>query len=136
MAFNQGSAATTLISRDTEVVGDVGFSGDLEVQGSVRGNITARGEGVSSVRIVEGGRVEGEVHAPHVVVNGAVSGDIYASEHLELAAKAQVDGNIHYKLIEMVKGAQLNGRLLFGDGRAQTVAALHEVPVVAEGGGR
>jgi cytoskeletal protein CcmA (bactofilin family) len=114
MAFNAAASnGTTLVSRDTEIIGDVHFSGDLEVQGVVKGNIVAKGGGAAVVRVIEGGRVEGEVRAPHVVVNGHIVGDVHAAEHIELAAKAQVEGNIHYQLIEMVKGAQLNGSLVY-----------------------
>jgi len=112
VAFNSGSS-TTLISKDSEIVGDIKFSGDLEVQGLVTGNIYAKADSGATVRIVDGGRVEGEVHAPKVIINGIVRGDIHCAEHVELAVKANVEGNIHYNLIEMVKGAQLNGSLIY-----------------------
>jgi cytoskeletal protein CcmA (bactofilin family) len=47
-----------------------------------------------------------------VVVNGKVLGNIYSSKHLELAAKGNVTGTIHYHSIEMVKGAQVNGSMV------------------------
>ena len=113
MAFNAGHT-TTLISKDAEIIGDIKFTGDLEIQGTVTGNIMAKSGTGAMVRIVDGGRVEGEVHAPKVIINGALVGDVHASEHIELAAKANVQGNVHYSLIEMVKGAQVNGSLLYG----------------------
>jgi cytoskeletal protein CcmA (bactofilin family) len=112
MAFHSGDS-TTLIARESEVLGDLKFSGDLEIQGVVRGNIIASADKGAAVRIVDGGRVEGEIHAPKVMINGAMVGDVHSSEHVELAAKAQVDGNVHYNLIEMVKGAQVNGNLFY-----------------------
>lgn len=113
MAFNTTSGVTTLVSRDTEIIGSIHFTGDLEIQGVVRGNIVASGNGAAVVRVIEGGRVEGEIRAPHIVVNGTVVGDVHAGEHMELAAKAQVEGNVHYQLIEMARGAQLNGNLVY-----------------------
>ena len=118
MAF-QSSNSTTLISKDSEITGDIKFSDDLEIQGLVRGNIHADSD-KATVRIVEGGRVEGEIHAPKVIVNGDVKGDIHCSDHVELAAKANVDGNVHYNLIEMVKGAQLNGNLVYAGAGKKT----------------
>ncbi len=111
MAFQSGG--TTLISKESEIVGDINFTGDLEIQGMVRGNIIAKDQSKATVRIVEGGRIEGEIHAPHVIINGVVKGDVHSAEHIELAAKAQIEGNVHYHLIEMVKGAQVNGNLLY-----------------------
>jgi cytoskeletal protein CcmA (bactofilin family) len=40
-----------------------------------------------------------------------VEGDVYSSEHIELAAKARVIGNVYYHLIEMVMGSEVNGSL-------------------------
>lgn len=107
-----GGGSTSLIARDAQIIGDVRFSGDLEIQGLVRGNVLGSGEGAAWVRVVEGGRVEGEIHAPRVLINGEVVGDIHCSELVELAGQAKIDGNVHYQLIEMSKGAQVNGSLL------------------------
>ena len=37
---------------------------------------------------------------------------MHSTEHVELAAKAIVTGNVHYNLIEMVMGAEVNGSLM------------------------
>jgi cytoskeletal protein CcmA (bactofilin family) len=119
MAF-QRSQSTTLISKDSEIDGNITFSGDLEIQGLVRGNIAASPDSKATVRVVEGGRVEGEVHAPIVIINGRIVGDVHCSEHVELAAKAEVEGNVHYNLIEMVKGSQVNGSLMYAGSSKKT----------------
>ena len=117
MAFQAGHA-TTLISKDSEIVGDIKFTGDLEIQGVIKGNIVAKVEKGATVRVVEGGRVEGSIHSPKVIINGKINGDVHSGEHVELATKACVEGNVHYNLIEMVKGAQVNGSLVYaGDGK-------------------
>ena len=114
MAFSAGHT-TTLISKDAEIIGDIKFSGDLEIQGQVTGNIIAKDDAAAMIRIVEGGKIEGSIHAPKVIINGTLVGDVHASEHIELAAKANVQGNVHYSLIEMVKGSQVNGNLLYAE---------------------
>ncbi len=111
MGFASGS--TTLISKSTELVGDIHFNGNLEIEGRVRGNIYAEEGSDARVRIMEKGLVEGEICVPTIVINGAVHGDVHSSKHVELAAKAAVQGNVHYNMIEMVKGAQVNGSLLY-----------------------
>lgn len=105
------SNATTLVSRDTEIVGDLKFSGNLDIEGIVRGNIIAVSGKDAVVRVVDKGLVEGEIRAPSVIVNGTVSGDVYSTKHLELASKARVTGNVHYTLVEMAIGAEVNGSL-------------------------
>ena len=41
--------------------------------------------------------------------------DVFSSERIELAAKARVRGNIHYKVVEMAAGAMITGRLIHAD---------------------
>ncbi|MFN3587687.1 MAG: polymer-forming cytoskeletal protein [Moraxellaceae bacterium] len=111
------------VARNTEVIGDIVFAGGLHVEGRVTGNILSD-EGSLHVH----GEVTGEVRVPHIVINGLVNGNVYASEHIELAAKAQVNGNVHYKTMEMVMGAQVNGSLLHSD---KPVARIEHKPETA-----
>lgn len=115
-AANRGQG-TTLISRDTEVVGDILFSGSLEIEGRVRGSIAARQGQPACVRILESGVVAGDVRAPQVIVNGSVEGDIHADQQVVLASQARVDGDVHYASVEMAKGARLNGNLVYAAAR-------------------
>ena len=102
----------TLISSRTTVEGDVHFSGGLHVDGRIRGKAVAD-EGTDAVlRISEVGEVTGDINAPHVIINGTVNGDVYASAHLELAEKASINGSVYYNLIEMAMGASVNGNLV------------------------
>ena len=102
---------TTLISKATELTGDLHFSGVLEVEGKIRGNIYADEDSSAEVRIRESGLVQGEIKVPSVIINGLVEGDVHSSQHLELATKARVVGNVYYHLIEMVMGSEVNGSL-------------------------
>lgn len=115
-----GGASTTLIAKDTEVIGDIHFSGTLHIEGTLKGNVYVKDGADAHLDIAENGRVEGQITVPTVRINGRVIGDIHTSKHIELAAKAEVDGNVHYKLIEMVKGAQVNGKLVYGAGELKT----------------
>jgi cytoskeletal protein CcmA (bactofilin family) len=102
----------TLISQKTEIVGDVNFKGGIQIEGVVKGNLVAEPGSGAVVRISDGGRVEGQINAPNVVVNGSVVGDIFAGEYIELAKKARIKGDVHYYMMEMVLGAEVNGSLI------------------------
>jgi cytoskeletal protein CcmA (bactofilin family) len=93
------------------VHGDIEFAGGFHVDGYVKGNVTA-GDARAVLSISERGCIEGSVVAPQVLLNGTVRGDVWASERLELGAKARVVGNVHYKVIEMAVGAEVNGKLI------------------------
>ena len=104
--------AHTLVSRATEIVGDIHFSGELIIEGRVKGNIYAEDDSEALIRVAEKGAVEGEVCVPSAIVNGLVQGDLRSTNHLELAAKAVVVGSVYYNLIEMVMGSEVNGNLM------------------------
>jgi len=108
----RSESGITLIATNCEFVGDVHFSDQLLVNGVVKGNIYAQSGSKALITVSEKGRVEGEIRVPNVVVNGKVSGDIQSDKHVELAAKAEVTGNIYYHYIEMVKGSRVDGNLV------------------------
>lgn len=107
-----GNFDTTLISSKAEVVGDIKLSGGLHIDGKVTGNIVAEPGSGAVVRISDKGIVKGEIRAPHIIINGEVHGDVYSFEHVELAKKAAVFGDVYYAMMEMVMGARVNGKLL------------------------
>jgi len=109
-------AVDTLIGSQVLIRGDVNFSGGLYVEGRIIGAVVADEGADAVVTLAEKGSIEGEVRAPHVIVNGTLRGDIYASGRLEMAANARVEGNVHYRVIEMAAGAMITGRLIHGDG--------------------
>ncbi len=106
---------TSLIARGTSIRGDVEFSGALHLDGCIDGAVLAAdGEGAVFTLSAEG-QVVGEVRVPNAVINGTVKGDIVASERLELAAQARVEGDVHYRVLEMAAGAAVNGRMVYQD---------------------
>ncbi|KAA1170684.1 polymer-forming cytoskeletal protein [Marinobacter salinexigens] len=102
----------TLISSRTKVEGGIHFSGGLHVDGKVTGKVAAEEGSDAVLRISEVGEITGDIIAPHVIINGTVNGDVYASSHLELAEKAAINGSVYYNLIEMAMGASVNGNLV------------------------
>lgn len=106
------SHAHTLVSHTTEIVGDLHFSGELIIEGRVKGNIYAEDDSAALIRVAEKGAVEGEICVPSAIINGLVQGDVRSANHIELAAKAVVVGNVYYNLIEMVMGSEVNGNLM------------------------
>jgi len=105
----------SLIGQFTEICGDISFSGGLHVDGKTKGNVEASEPG-SLLTVSDQGTVEGEVRVPNVVLNGQVNGDVFASERIELASQARVNGNVYYNLIEMAIGAEVNGKLVHHTG--------------------
>jgi cytoskeletal protein CcmA (bactofilin family) len=110
-AAPSAAETTSLIAVGTQIRGDIRFNGRLHVDGSVEGALHGEGEN-AVLTLSSNARVAGEIVAPHVVINGIVNGDVTASERLELASGARVEGNVYYKVMEMSAGAQINGKIV------------------------
>jgi cytoskeletal protein CcmA (bactofilin family) len=129
---------TTLISHDTVVIGELHFSGNLDVEGLVQGNVIAQSGKEALLRVVGKGRVEGDIRVPCFIINGTVKGNVYSSKHLELASKSRVQGDVFYTLVEMAAGAEVNGGLTHvadADAIARRVGACAESSAPGDGFG-
>ena len=102
----------TLIGQRAEFSGDLVFSGGLRVDGKIKGNVSSLDDSSSTLILSEQGLIQGNVTVPHVVVNGHINGNVKSSGRVELQAKAQVTGDVHYKAVEMELGATVNGNLV------------------------
>ena len=111
----------SLIGATTRIEGNVFFSGGLRVDGAVRGNVAALPDQPGTLVVSEQARIDGEVQASHVVVNGTINGPLDARETLELQANSRVKGDIHYKSIEIQQGAVIEGRLVYHTAEVKAV---------------
>lgn len=109
----------SLIGAGTTIEGDLNFAGGMRIDGHVNGNVIAAPGKPSTLVLSEHARVDGEVHVTHLVVNGTITGPVTASEYLELQSKAKVNGDVHYKTLEIQLGAIVEGRLIHSSVAAQ-----------------
>ncbi len=122
----------TLIAQDSEIQGDIRFTGGLHIDGTIKGNVIAENDGSSMLSLSECGTIEGEVTVPYVILNGAVMGDVHSNEHVELASMTRVTGNVYYNLLEMSIGAEVNGKLVHSHEAAESPLAIgHGEPLEA-----
>lgn len=104
-----------LIGTTTLIEGNIKFQGGLRVDGIIKGNVIAEPGAPSMLVLSEHARIEGEVHAAHLVINGTLLGPVKAYDLLELQPKARVTGDVQYKALEMHHGAIVSGKLLHID---------------------
>jgi len=102
----------SLVGVKTDIKGDIVFSGGLRIDGKIKGNITAKGDGNSTLVLSEHAVVLGNVTVPHVIVNGTIKGNVRAAERIEMQHKGEITGDVYYKVIEMAMGAVINGNMV------------------------
>jgi cytoskeletal protein CcmA (bactofilin family) len=109
---NKNLKVDTLIGKNTEIKGDVVFDGGLHLDGKIIGNVYAEDDTSSTLIVSNNGSIEGDVTVPSIILNGNVTGDVFASEKVELAKLAKVKGNVYYNFLEMAMGAKINGNMV------------------------
>lgn len=110
----------TLVGDGTRIKGDLRFESGCHIDGIVHGNVIADRDPEAFLSISEEGLVDGSVRVPRVSLNGTVQGDVFASGRVELGPTAKVVGNVHYELLEMAAGAEINGKLIHENAEASS----------------
>lgn len=101
----KSSGVPSIISADLNIVGDLTSHGDLQVDGSIDGDISSR-----TLTIGENARVNGAVSADKMRVCGTVTGQLKA-ESVVLAKTAKVLGDIIHESLEIEAGAFIEGSI-------------------------
>lgn len=123
----------SLIGDGTSIEGNLMFTGGLRIDGRVKGSVLAADDQPSTLVLSERARVEGEIRVSHAVINGTVAGPVHAAEYVELQAKCNVTGDVHYKTLEIQLGAVVQGRLVHRE-EAHSPRMLSLKPAQVEAG--
>ncbi|MFT3972972.1 MAG: polymer-forming cytoskeletal protein [Amaricoccus sp.] len=95
--------AASILSSDITITGNVRSSGDIQIEGTVEGDIRAH-----TLVVGEGATVKGEVMAEDVVVHGRVVGRLRGLK-VRLSQSARCEGDIVHKTIAIESGAHFEG---------------------------
>lgn len=91
------------LSADLHITGNLKTSGDIQIEGTVDGDIRAH-----LLTVGEGATVNGECMADDVVVNGRIVGTVRGLK-VRLTSTARVEGDIIHKTIAIESGAHFEG---------------------------
>ncbi|MBI6550068.1 polymer-forming cytoskeletal protein [Xenorhabdus sp. VLS] len=78
----------TIIAKNSVFKGDIEMEGDIQVWGKIIGNIRVKG---GAIRIMHAGKVEGELNAPEIIIDGHVEGACCA-ETLDILEHGELRG--------------------------------------------
>jgi len=119
---DKSEAFATILASDLKIEGNLRGSGDLELKGSFKGELSVTG----LVWIRPQGSVHGEVKASSVVVDGKVVGNIHASEKVDLRKGCRVEGDITASALAAADGSFFEGRITMPQAPEPEVVAYEE----------
>jgi cytoskeletal protein CcmA (bactofilin family) len=99
--------ANTVIGSSIMIDGEISGDEDLVIQGTVKGRISLK-----ESLIVEGsGVVEADIETQNVEIAGQVTGNIVASDKVELKSDCRVVGDIKAPRVLIADGASFKGNV-------------------------
>jgi cytoskeletal protein CcmA (bactofilin family) len=105
------------IGQGVVVEGRITSAQDLRIDGKVEGTIEVGNHGLI---IGAGAAIKANLVAKSVLISGAVTGNVTASDRVDLHATGSVDGDITSPRLAMADGALLNGKVEAGVKRTTT----------------
>jgi cytoskeletal protein CcmA (bactofilin family) len=115
-ASSANSHLETVIGAESSFQGTLRSNGSVRIDGKIEGGVSAEG-----VILGERGEVQGDISARTVVVGGKVTGNIHATESLELLTKCQVFGDLHAPQLVIAEGAVFEGSCLMASEKTKVI---------------
>lgn len=101
----------TLINEDFVIKGDTTYVGGIRLDGKIFGNVNVLGGNNGTLIMGEGSEVKGDIIVHNAIIGGKVTGNIRALDYIEIHPKADISGDIEYKVLEVHAGAKIQGVL-------------------------
>ena len=97
----------TVIGQTIHINGEIHGEEDLIILGTVTGKIYLK----ESLTISDSARLEADIETRSIEVSGQVTGNIAASDRVEIKEEGQVTGNIKSPRITIADGALFKGNV-------------------------
>ena len=99
--------ANTVIGNSIMIDGEISGDEDLVIQGTVKGKIAIK----ESLFVESGGTVEADIETQNVEIAGKVTGNITATERVELKTDGRMVGDVKAPRILIADGASFKGNV-------------------------
>lgn len=110
----------SIIAAGTVIKGDIECSGDIRIDGTLKGNVHA----TNKVFIGSDGMVEGDINCVHADILGKVQGKVTVKDLLNIRGKAHVKGDLFTGKLQVEPSASFNGNCHMVGTASVNVAAL------------
>jgi cytoskeletal protein CcmA (bactofilin family) len=104
---SQPNSVTTIAS-GLKINGEISGTSDLYIDGETQGKIRLAN---ARVTIGPNGRVQADIEAREIIIEGSVQGNLKAGERVQLGAQSKVEGSVLTPRIAIDDGARLRGKV-------------------------
>src|SRR3954464_6773380 len=115
----------TLLGKGSEFEGKLTFEGQVRIDGKFSGQIFTK----DILVIGDGARVNAEINAGTVIVNGVVEGNIRATQVIELHQPGRVKGNLETPALAIDRGVIFEGSCKMENLKAGASASTPATPI-------
>ena len=96
------------IGKSVVIKGELSASEDLTIEGQVEGKVELKN---NTLTIGANGKIKASVFAKAVIVQGEVTGNIHASEKIDIRDAGSVDGDLASPRVAIADGAHFRGSI-------------------------
>ena len=97
--------------------GDIVFAHSLFFDGRHKGSMTSLSDKQALLIVGKNAKIEGDLTVTKIIILGRVDGNIYSDGLVTLMPGSKVQGDIHYKDVDMRYGASMNGSFCHSGGK-------------------
>jgi cytoskeletal protein CcmA (bactofilin family) len=128
IAPEPASPSSSRIGPGLKIRGEVSGNADLTFDGEVTGKIRVTG---ARVTVGPTGKIQADIEAREIVVNGAVQGNLKADAKLRLGSSSRVEGALTAPSIGIDDGARFRGKVEVTRSNAAGAASRSEAKTAA-----
>ncbi|HEV8321056.1 MAG TPA: polymer-forming cytoskeletal protein [Myxococcota bacterium] len=99
--------ANTIIGSSITIDGEITGEEDLVIQGTVKGKVSLK----ESLFVESSGTVEADIQVAAVEISGQVTGNVVASDKVELKSDGRMVGDIKAPRVLIADGAMFKGHI-------------------------
>lgn len=104
----------SMLSKETQIYGNLTFKGGMHIDGQITGNISCS-KNNDTLIIGESGTVNGQIDVDNIIIEGTVIGNIVANKQLTIKHNGKIVGDVFYGKIQMEEGGKIQGKLVLID---------------------
>ena len=110
MAETGNQEYTTILGPDATFKGELSFEKGMRLHGKLNGSITTPGR----LHVAREAQLEANVEAGAIVIEGAVQGNLVATDRIEMKPTTRYEGDLTTSKLVVEEGAQFRGHVSVG----------------------